>query len=230
MKSVSYALVIGSIMNAQVCTRPDLAFTTGMLGHYQKNPGIDHWKAVKKALGYLQGSKGLVLTYRRFSPLQIIGYADADWEGCRDNTEVHFRVYIHALWGAISWESCKQSARASSTMHAEFVVTYEATRQAIWIKKFVPGLRVVDSIERQLRIYCDNEPTIFFSHNNKSTSQVALPSILTLNYIVKENILDHTIEVEHIRTYQMLVDLLTKGLPPNMFSKHAADMGLREYL
>jgi hypothetical protein len=54
-------------------------------------------------------------------------------------------------------------------MHAEFVATYEATRQVIWIKKFVPGLRVVDSIERPLRIYCDNEPAVFFSHNNKSS-------------------------------------------------------------
>ena len=70
--------------------------------------------------------------------------------------------------GAISWKSCKQTARASSTMHAEFVATYEATGQAIWIKKFVPGLRVVDSIERPLRIYCDNEPAVPYSYNSKS--------------------------------------------------------------
>jgi hypothetical protein len=49
-------------------------------------------------------------------------------------------------------------------------------------------------------------------------------------YIVKKKILGHTIEVEHIRTHHMLADLLTKGLPPSMFSKHAADMGLRECL
>jgi hypothetical protein len=29
-------------MYAQVCTRPDLAFVTGMLGKYQKNSGISH--------------------------------------------------------------------------------------------------------------------------------------------------------------------------------------------
>jgi hypothetical protein len=52
-------------------------------------------------------------------------------------------------------------------MHAEFIPTYEATRQAIWMKKFVPKFRVFDSIERPLRIYYDNEPSIFFSYNNK---------------------------------------------------------------
>jgi hypothetical protein len=69
MKSVPYASAIKSIMYAQVYTRSDLAFTIGMLERYQKNPGIDHWKAVKKALSYLQGTKGLMLTYRRSNSL-----------------------------------------------------------------------------------------------------------------------------------------------------------------
>ena len=113
-------------------------------------------------------------------------------------------------------------------MHTEFVTMHEANGQAIKIKKFVPGLRVVDSIERPLRIYCDNEPAVFFSHNNKSSGSAKYIDIKC--YIVKEKILDHTIQVEHIRTHQMLVDPLTKGLPPSVFSKHAAGMGLREYL
>ena len=69
--------------------------------------------------------------------------------------------------GAISWKSWKQSIVTSSTMYAEFIACYEATGQAIWLKKFVPGLRVVDGIERPLKIYCDNEPTVFYYHNNK---------------------------------------------------------------
>jgi hypothetical protein len=42
MKSVSYALAVRSLIYAQVCTHPDLAFVTGMLGRYQKNLDIDH--------------------------------------------------------------------------------------------------------------------------------------------------------------------------------------------
>jgi hypothetical protein len=40
-------------MYAQIYICPDLAITTGMFGRYQINPGIEHWKAVKKALRYL---------------------------------------------------------------------------------------------------------------------------------------------------------------------------------
>ena len=130
MKSIPYASAVGSIMYAQVCTRPDLASATGMLGRYQKNPGIEHWKAVKKTLRYLQGTKGLMLTYRRSDTLEVVGYSDADWAGCRD-TKKSTLGYIYTLaGGAISWKSSKMSVVASSTMYAEFVACYEATGQA----------------------------------------------------------------------------------------------------
>ena len=56
-----------------MCTRPDLAFVTGLLGRYQSNPGIEHWKLVKKVLLYLQGTNGLMLMYRRSDSLHIEG-------------------------------------------------------------------------------------------------------------------------------------------------------------
>jgi hypothetical protein len=46
--------------------------------------------------------------------------------------------------------------------------------------------------------------------------------------MVKKKIHDQTIEVEHIRTQQMLADPLTKGLPLSVFRQHITDMGLRE--
>ena len=64
------------LTDAQVCTHPDLAFVTGILGRFQSNPGIEHWKMVKKALRYVQGTKGLMLTYRRSDSLEIEGYSD----------------------------------------------------------------------------------------------------------------------------------------------------------
>ena len=53
MEKIIYASAVGSIMYAQVCTRPDIAYVVGMLGRYQSNLGIDNWKAIKKVLSYL---------------------------------------------------------------------------------------------------------------------------------------------------------------------------------
>ena len=65
MKAVPYASAVGSIQYAQVCTRPDLAFVTGILGRYQSNPGQEHWIMIKKTSRYVQGTKGLMMMYRR---------------------------------------------------------------------------------------------------------------------------------------------------------------------
>ena len=85
MKAVPYASAVGSLQYAQVCTRPDLAFVTGILGRYQSNPGQAHWIMVKKALRYVQGTKGLMLTYRKSDSLEIEGYSDADFAGDIDD-------------------------------------------------------------------------------------------------------------------------------------------------
>jgi hypothetical protein len=116
----------------------------------------------------------------------------------------------------------------SSTIYAEFVACYEATGQAMWLKKFVPGLRVVDSIERTLKLYCDNEPAVLYTHNNKKTK--ASMHINIRFYVVKEKIQDQTISLEHISTKKMSVDPVTNGLPPSVFREHLAGMGLRESL
>ena len=51
MKDIPYASAVGSLMYAQLCTRPeDLAYTIGQLGRYLINPGIDHWKTAKKVM------------------------------------------------------------------------------------------------------------------------------------------------------------------------------------
>jgi hypothetical protein len=116
----------------------------------------------------------------------------------------------------------------SSTMYAEFVACYEAVGHAIWLKKFVPSLRMVDSIERPLKSYCDNELAVLYAHNNKKTK--AAKHINIRFYTVKEKIQDQTISLEHINIKKMIADPLTKGLPPSVFRKHLADMGLRESL
>jgi len=50
MKNIPYASSVGSLMYAQTGTRPNIIFAVGMLGRYQSNPGLDHWKAAKKVL------------------------------------------------------------------------------------------------------------------------------------------------------------------------------------
>ena len=171
---------------------------------------------------------GLMLTYRKSESLEIEGYSDADFAGDADDRKSTSGYIFTLAKGAISWKSSKQTVTASSTMYAKFVACYEASGQVTWLKKFIPGLKVVDSIERPLKLYCDNELAVFYAHNNKSSGATKYIDIKF--YVVKEQVQDQTICLEHIRTNKMLADPLTKGLPPNVFREHLAGMGLRESL
>jgi hypothetical protein len=134
--------------------------------------------------------------------------------------------YIFKLAGvAISWSSSKQTVMTSSTMYAEFVACYEAVGQTMWLKKFVPDIRVVDSIERSLKLYCDNEPALLYAHNNKKIK--AVKHINIRFFVVKEKIQDRTIILEHISTKKMITDSFRKCLPPSVFREHLTDMDLR---
>ena len=62
MEDIPYAYVVGNLMYAQICTRPYISFAVDMLGRYQSNLGLEHWKVAKKVLRYLQGTKSHMLT------------------------------------------------------------------------------------------------------------------------------------------------------------------------
>ena len=50
----------------------------------------------------------------------------------------------------------------ASTMEIEFVAYFEAIIQANWLRNFISGLGIVDSIVRPLEMYCDNSTIVFF--------------------------------------------------------------------
>jgi len=152
MQKIPYASTVGSLMYAQVCTRLDIAFVVGVLGRYLSNPGMQHWKAAKHVMCYLKKTKWYMFTYQKSENLEIIGYSDSDFAGCQDSKR-STSGYIFMLTGwAISWKSAKQTLIASSTMAAEFIACFEASNHGIWLRNFVTGLRVVDNIERPLKI------------------------------------------------------------------------------
>jgi hypothetical protein len=169
-----------------------------------------------------------MLTYERSDSVEIIGYSDSDFAGCLDTKRSTSGYVFKLAGGAISWSSSKQNVMTSSTMYVEFVACYEATEQTMWLKKFVPDLGVVDSIEKPLKLYCDNELAVLYAHNNKKIKAAKYINIRF--YVVKEKIQDQTINLEHISTKKMIVDPFTKGLPPSVFREHLAGMGLRESL
>ena len=107
MKVVPYSSVMGSLIYAQVCTRLDIAFIVGLLSRYLSDPGQSYWKAAKKVLRYLQGTKDLMLTYRRTDTLGVVGFSDFDYASCVDDKKFTSGYIFMMVEGAVSWKSVK---------------------------------------------------------------------------------------------------------------------------
>ena len=227
MQKFPYASAIGSLMYAQVCTRPDLAFIVNMLGRYLSNPGMDHWKAAKRVMRYLQRTKDYMLTYRKSDHLEIIGYSDSDFAGCQDSRRSTSGYVFLLAGGAISWRSAKQTLVAPSTMAAEFVACYEASCHGLLLRNFVTGLRIIQGVERPLKLFCDNNSAVQYSNNNRSSAKSKHIEIKFL--VVKERVQSGQISIEHIGTDLMIADPLTKGLQPKVFHGHVAHMGVLSF-
>ena len=171
MKAFPYSLVMGSLMYAQVCTRPDIDFVVGLLGRYLSDPGQRHWKVVKKVLSYLQGTKDLMLAYRNTDTLEVVGFSDSDYAGCVDDKKSTSSYIFMMVEEAVLWKNVKLTLTASSTMQAEYVVCYEATSHVIWLWNFISALEVVHSISRPLKLFCDNSAVVSFFRNTRSISR-----------------------------------------------------------
>ena len=101
---------------------------------------------------------------------------------------------------------------------------FGAMVHAKWLRTFIFKLGTIDSIARLLKIYCDNFIAVFFSKNDKYSKGA---KHMKLNYFtVKEDVYKQRVSIEHINTNLMIVDTLTKRLPPKAFIGHVESMGI----
>ena len=72
MSCVPYAGVVGSLVYAMVCIKPDLAQAINIMNRHMGNLGKEHWQALKRIFKYLKGTTDIGLpTKERF----LIEYA-----------------------------------------------------------------------------------------------------------------------------------------------------------
>ena len=66
-------------------------------------PDEIHWRAIKRILNFVQGTRTHGIFYKAKSDLDLIGFTDSDWAG--DNTDGKYTSgYVFMLAeGPISW-------------------------------------------------------------------------------------------------------------------------------
>ena len=103
ISQLAYASIIGSLMYAMNCTRPDIAYAVSKLSRYTCNPNVSHWNAAYRVLKYLKHTIDYALCYSSY-PAVVECYSDADWNSDLDDSK-STSGYIFTLGGAaVSWK------------------------------------------------------------------------------------------------------------------------------
>jgi hypothetical protein len=104
MSRVHYSSLVGSLMYAMVCTRPDISHTMGVVSRYMNNLGKEHWGAVKWILSYLRGIATHALCFGG-SNIVLQGYVDSNMAGNKERRRSMTR-YVFTVGGTtVSWIS-----------------------------------------------------------------------------------------------------------------------------
>ncbi|RVW84134.1 Retrovirus-related Pol polyprotein from transposon TNT 1-94 [Vitis vinifera] len=208
MKSVPYSSVVGSLMYAMVCTRPDLAFAVSVVSRFMSNPGKAHWEAVKWIMRYLKGSSSVCLVYGNGDVSSgLIGFTDSDHGGDLMKRR-SLTCYIFTLFGcAINWRASLQPTVALSTTEAEYMSLTEGVKEGMWLNGFLGSLGL--NLSKPV-IYCDSQSALCLAKNpvyHERTKHIDV----RLNFI-RDVIEEKLFSIEKVATEVNPADMLTKPI------------------
>ena len=205
-----YQAIIGGVMFAMLCTRPDIAFAVTRLAQYASKPSPAHMVALKHLMRYLRGTIDQRITYTGSVSGQpaLIGYCDADWgQRLDDRRSVTGYVFMLA-GGAISWQSKKQKTVALSTVEAEYMATTQATKEAIWWRSYLGGLG--HDVTGATALLSDSQGSIALAKNPDHHARTK--HIDVQYHFIRQHVALRTIDLQFVGTADMAADILTKSL------------------
>ncbi|RDX69178.1 hypothetical protein CR513_51740, partial [Mucuna pruriens] len=136
MSRVPYASIVGSLMYAMVCTRPDIAHVVGTISSFLSNPGREHWNAVKWILRYLHDTSDLRLFFGGNKPT-LVGYSESDMAGdidSRKSTLGYLIKFIEGVKHVRSCFGCRNSCRSLVLFETNIVYSVIVGVQFILIR------------------------------------------------------------------------------------------------
>src|ERR1700759_3261525 len=220
MKNVPYAEAIGHVLWPVMIARPDALCTTGILTQFVQNPGLAHWKALKRLIRYLYTTRDMWLTFGGLDAI-LEGYSDADWGSQTHHHSISGYAFLMGN-GAVTWSSKKQGVVALSSTEAEYIAQTHAAKELIWLRTFLG--EVSSKFTQPTTLHCDNQGAIALSKDNKFHARTKHIDIRY--HFIREAVENNKIHMSYISTDENVADIFTKPLARPKFEKFAKMLGL----
>jgi hypothetical protein len=208
-----YRSLVGSLRYL-VNTRPDLAYSVGIVSRFMESPGKQHWAALKQILRYVKGSVDCGCVYKSGTGSEIItGFSDSDHAGDLDDRKSTSGLVFMIGSSAVTWSSQKQKSVALSSCEAEYIAASTAACQAVWLSRLLGEMTGEEP--KKIKLFVDNMSAIALCKNPVYHERTK--HIDTRFHFIRECVELGKVDVDHVRTNEQLADVLTKSLGPARF-------------
>lgn len=208
-----------------VHTRPDIAYSVGMVSRFMERPTTLHLNAAKRILRYVKGTLEYGLVYTRKSGNNLLtGYSDSDMGGSIDDRKSTGGMVFYMNENLITWVSQKQRCVALSTCEAEFMAATAAACQAVWLRKLLGQL--TGNYVGSVVLYIDNRSAIDLAKNPVFHGR---SKHIDIRYhFVRECVERGEIVIKHVVTDSQRADIMTKALNTVKFESMRKLLGVKD--
>ncbi|CAJ2644692.1 unnamed protein product [Trifolium pratense] len=217
----AYRRLVGRLLYLNT-TRPDITFITQQLSQFLSKPTHTHYSAAMRVLRYLKNCPGRGLFFPRNSTLQILGFSDADWAGCKDSRRSISGQCFFLGQSLISWRTKKQLTVARSSSEAEYRALAAATCELQWLAYLLQDLHI--TCPKLPVLYCDNQSALHIAANpvfHERTKHIDIDC-----HIVREKLQAGLMKLLPVSSKDQIADFFTKSLLPQPFGVLLAKLGM----
>ncbi|XP_074357251.1 secreted RxLR effector protein 161-like [Apium graveolens] len=224
VNSTQYRSLVGGLRYL-VHTRPDIAFSVGMVSRYMEHPTVLHLNSVKRILRYVKGTLGLGLVYSKTNGNNVLtGYSDSDLAGHVEDRRSTGGMVFYLNENLVTWVSQKQRCVALSSREAEFMAATAAACQSIWLRNVMQ--QVTGEQLSPVVLYIDNKSAIDLAKNPVFHGRNK--HIDVRYHFIRECIERGEIIVKYVSSECQRADILTKALQTIKFEKMRQLLGVKE--
>ncbi|XP_062217191.1 uncharacterized mitochondrial protein AtMg00810-like [Phragmites australis] len=205
-------------------TRPDLAYAVQQVCLHMHAPRDVHMALIKRILRYVKSSLDHGLFIQASSSSSLTAYTDADWADCPDSRRSTSGYCVYFGDNLVSWSSKRQATVSRSSAEAEYRAVAHAVTETCWLRQLLGELHT--PLSSATVVFCDNVSAVYLSANpvqHKRTKHIEIDI-----HFVREKVALGQVRVLHVPSSHQFADIMTKGLPIQLFEDFRSSLCVRE--
>jgi hypothetical protein len=205
-------------------TRPDLAYAVQQVCLFMHDPREPHLALIKRILWYIKGSMSAGLQLGSGTIDQLTAYSDADWVGYPDTRRSTSGFCVFLGDNLVSWSPKRQTTVSRSSAKAEYRAVAHIVAECCWLCQLLQELHI--SIPLATVVNCDNVSVVYMTANpvhHRRTKHIEIDI-----HFVREKVALGQFRVLHVPSAYQFADMMTKGLPVQLFTDFRTSLCVRE--